>query len=80
MRVYVRKWGNSASVRLPASVLVASKLRVDQAVDVREESGRIIIEPVAAPEFNLDQLLSTMDPVTFPDDVDFGRPVGDEVW
>ena len=46
MQVQVKKWGNSASVRIPASVLAAASLRIDQAVDVREEGGRVIIEPI----------------------------------
>ena len=80
MRVQVKKWGNSASVRIPASVMAAAALRVDQAVDVREEGGRVIIEPIAAPAYDLDDLLARMTPDTFPEDVDFGRPVGGETW
>lgn len=80
MRVQVKKWGNSASVRIPASVMAAASLRIDQAVDVREEDGRVIIEPVAEPRCDLDDLLARMTPDTFPDEVDFGRSVGGEVW
>ena len=46
MKVLVKKWGNSASVRIPASVMAAAALSLDQAVDVREEAGRIVIEPI----------------------------------
>ena len=80
MRVIVKKWGNSASVRIPASVMAAASLRVDQAVDVREEGGRIIIEPVAAPSYELQDLLEQMTPDTFHEEVDFGGPVGGETW
>jgi antitoxin MazE len=80
MRVHVRKWGNSASVRIPASVMASAALGVDQLVDVREEGGRIIIDPVRAPSYDLDQLLDQMKPETFPDEIDFGPPVGGEVW
>jgi antitoxin MazE len=47
---------------------------------VREENGRIVIEPVRAPTYALEDLLAGMTPETFPDDEDFGHPVGDEVW
>lgn len=80
MRVQVKKWGNSASVRIPVSVMAAASLRVDQAVDVREEGGRVIIEPVTVPSYDLDDLLAKMTPDTFPEDIDFGRPVGGEAW
>ncbi|MGD0184975.1 MAG: AbrB/MazE/SpoVT family DNA-binding domain-containing protein [Roseiarcus sp.] len=80
MRVHVKKWGNSASVRIPASVLAAASLSIDQAVEVREEGGRIIIEPVRAPVYDIDRLLDQMKPETFPEDVDFGPPAGSEAW
>ncbi len=80
MRVRVKKWGNSASVRIPASVMAAASLSLDQAVDIKEEGGRIIIEPVKAPAYDLDRLLDEMKPETFHDDEDYGPPVGREVW
>ena len=80
MRVQVKKWGNSASVRIPASVMAAASITLDQPVDVREEDGRIVIEPIRTPAPDLDALLSRMTPDTFPDEVEFGAPAGEEVW
>ena len=80
MKVQVKKWGNSASVRIPASVMAATKLTLDQVVDVREDGGRIIIEPVQAPAYDLDEMLDQMSADTFHDDIDFGPPVGREGW
>jgi antitoxin MazE len=40
--------------------MAAAALRVDQAVDVREEGGRVIIEPIATPAYDLDDLLAGM--------------------
>lgn len=80
MRVHVKKWGNSASVRIPASIMAAAALRIDQEVEVREEDGRIVIEPLIAPSYDLNSLLDRMTPDNIPDDVDFGAPVGKEIW
>ena len=80
MKVQVKKWGNSASVRIPASVMAAASLSLDQAVDIREESGRIIIEPIHPPTYDLERLLDEMTPDTFHEDQDFGPPVGGEAW
>lgn len=79
MSVQVKKWGNSAAIRIPAAMLVAAALHVGQEVEVREEGGRIIIEPVTKPIYTLDELLADMKPETFPEIVDFGSPVGNEV-
>ncbi len=81
MKAVVKKWGNSASVRIPASVLQAAKLRLmDDSVDVREESGRIVIEPVTRKEYTLSELLKGISPENLHEEVDFGRPVGKEAW
>ncbi len=80
MRAVVKKWGNSASVRIPAAVLQAAKLRLDDSVDVREESGRIVIEPVRRKEYTLAELLNGITPENLHEEVDFGRPVGKEAW
>jgi antitoxin MazE len=77
MRVLVKNRGNSASVRIPVSIMTAA-LRIDQAVEVREEGAPIIIEPINGQVYDLDQLFDQMTPETFPDDIDFGPPVGQQ--
>ena len=79
MRAVVKKWGNSASVRIPASVMVAAGLRLDQAVEVREDNGRIVIEPIESEDYDLAQLLAAITPENTHENVDFGMPIGKEV-
>ena len=79
MRVQVKKWGNSASVRSPASIMAAAALHLDQEVAVREEEGRIVIDPVMR-SYDLDELLAKMTPDTFPEAIEFGTPVGNDSW
>lgn len=76
MKVLVKKWGNSASVRIPATVMAASRLSVDQTVDVREEEGRIIIEPIHVNE--LEMLVAGITPDNLHGEVSFGPAVGKE--
>jgi antitoxin MazE len=45
MQGVVKKWGNSAAVRILAAVMEAAHVCLDQPTDVREEEGRIVIEP-----------------------------------
>lgn len=78
MRVIVKKWGNSASVRIPASVMQAAKIALDTPVNVREENGRIIIEPERDPVFDLDDLISGMSDENRHEEIDAGEPQGDE--
>jgi len=78
MRVTVKKWGNSASVRIPSAVMTAARLSLDETVDVREEGGRIVIEPIRPREYELAQLLAGITPENLHADVDFGAPMGKE--
>ena len=80
MRVRIKKWGAGAAVRIPAPIIAATALSIDQSVEVRAEGARIIVEPPEAPAYDLDQLLDQMNPETFPEGVDFGPPVGREGW
>lgn len=80
MRAVVKKWGNSASVRIPATVLRAAQMRLNEPVDVREESGRIVIEPMRRKEYDLAELLREITRDNLHDEVQFGRPVGKEAW
>jgi antitoxin MazE len=78
MQVMVKKWGNSASVRIPAAVMAAARLHLDETVDVREEGGRIVIEPVRPSEFELATLLAGITPDNVHGEVGFGPAVGKE--
>jgi antitoxin MazE len=79
MRVVVKKWGNSAAVRIPSGIMEAAQLSLDETVDVREEGGRIVIEPVPHDKYDLAQLLAGITPENLHTEVDFGAPVGKEL-
>jgi len=80
MEGVVKKWGNSAAVRIPASVLEAARLELDQFVDVREERGRIVIEPKHKKDFDISELVRGITADNMHAAVDTGSPVGREVW
>ncbi len=80
MKTVVKKWGNSASVRIPRQLMKAARLQIDETVDVREESGRIVIEPVRRKEYSLADLLKGITRKNLHRELDFGPPVGREVW
>ena len=80
MKAVVKKWGNSASVRIPASVMAAADLSLDQAVEVREEAGRIVIEPIRDAAFDLDDLVAGITDANRHDPVDTGPRAGREFW
>jgi antitoxin MazE len=80
MRAVVRKWGNSAAVRIPATVMQSMHLDLDEAVDVREEAGRIVIEPVRKKTYDLRELVKAITARNQHEAVEFGPAQGKEVW
>ena len=76
MQVTIKKWGNSPSVRIPAAIMKAAGLQVDAKVDVREENGVIVIQPIR--ENNLADLVAAITPDNVHGEMDFGGPVGKE--
>ncbi len=80
MRVLVKKSGNSASVRIPAAVMAAARLRLEQAVDVREEDGRVVIEAVRAEIHDLDALIGGITDRNRHDAIETSDAVGREIW
>ena len=80
MQGVVKKWGNSAAVRIPASVLEAAQVRLDQPVDVREEGGRIVIEPLHPARYDIASLVAGITDENRHEPIDMGKPVGQEAW
>jgi antitoxin MazE len=78
MRVLVKKWGNSPSVRIPAAVMRAARMTLDQPVDIREEDGRLIIEPIREESSDLATLLAGITDENLHTELDFGPAVGQE--
>ena len=80
MKVLLKKWGNSAAVRIPASVMEAAHLKLDQAVVVKEEDGRIVIEPDRPAVFSIEDLVNGITRANLHEPIDTGPAVGREVW
>lgn len=80
MKVLVKKWGNSAAVRIPASVMEAAHVNLDQPVEIKEENGRIVIERERSGDYSLENLLRGITSANLHQQVETGRAVGREIW
>ena len=78
MEAIIRKWGNSPALRLPSAVMKSASLELEQRVTITATKGRIVIEPAKTPGYKLEDLLAGITDDNAHDEVDFGRPVGQE--
>ena len=67
-------------MRIPAAVMEAARLRLDQPVNIREEHGRVVIEPIEPEAYDLATLVAGITDENRPDEIDMGAPAGREVW
>jgi antitoxin MazE len=79
MTLHVQKWGNSLALRIPKQVAKEAHLKEGSEVNVTEQSGRIILDPVER-EVTLSELLEKVTSENLHDEQDFGAPQGKEIW
>ncbi len=88
MKTELAKWGSGLAVRIPKSVALAAKLKSGDALDVDAEgSGTLTIRKPKLHRSRksknrptLQELVSRITPENRHELVDWGTPVGKEVW
>jgi antitoxin MazE len=80
MQSQIGQWGNSLGVRIPKYVVEALKLQANDTVECTMQGGKIVLEPLhTLPELSLEELLAGV--TEAPEgELDWGKPMGDEVW
>ncbi len=82
MLTKIKKWGNSQGLRFSKEVLQEAGIDVGEDVQVFARKGQIVIQPAARirGKYKLEDLLKKMPKDYKPYEVDWGKPVGKEVW
>ena len=80
MPIMLHRWGNSVGLRLPKPMLEQIGLSEGTQVDVRVEGDRLVIERHRPRHLTLRDVLKGFTPDSQPGEVDWGPPVGKEVW
>ncbi|MDZ4179693.1 MAG: AbrB/MazE/SpoVT family DNA-binding domain-containing protein [Coriobacteriia bacterium] len=78
----VQKWGNSQGLRLSKDLLGDADIEVGDQVDVTVHDGTLVITPVRRVRGRVDlgQLVREIPADYIPGELDWGTPVGREVW
>lgn len=79
VRVHVVGWGNSQALRIPKAMLDEMQIKEGDEVELMVENGRLTVQPVY-PKLTLDSLLAAITPENCHREIDWGKPVGNEVW
>jgi len=78
----VQKWGNSQGLRITRQVLEDAGIQIGDEVDVTARDGVILIAPVrrVRGKLSLQELVSRIPNEYRSSEVEWGKPVGKEVW
>jgi antitoxin MazE len=78
----VQKWGNSQGLRLSKEVLADVRIDVGDAVEVTVHDGSLVITPARRVRgaIDLEQLVGRIPKGYMSEELDWGPPVGREVW
>jgi antitoxin MazE len=78
----IQKWGNSQGLRLAKQVLEDARIAVGDDVHVTARDGVIVIAPVRRirGKQSLQDLVSRIPDGYEPEEMEWGSPVGREVW
>ena len=80
MRARIQKWGNSLALRIPKSFAAHSNIEQGSVVDLSLDNGRIIVEPANDKEYSFERLLAGVTWKNLHSEINFGKPVGKELW
>ncbi len=78
----VQKWGNSQGLRFPKEILKKVHISIGDEVDISVKQGKIVIGSAAQirEKYKLEALIAKMPPKYKPQEEDWGKPTGREVW
>lgn len=78
----VQKWGNSQGLRLNKSLLATAAIEIGDEVDVIVQDGALIVTPVRRVRggHDLRELVRRIPKKSRAEELDWGPPVGREVW
>lgn len=79
MKTKLSKWGNSLAVRIPSALATQASLLPGSSFEVEYANGTLLLKPLAE-EPGLDELLERITPENRHDEIDWGMPLGKEVW
>ena len=82
MLAKIQKWGNSHGLRLTKSLLDDAQISAGDEVEISVKNGNIIVSPAKRirGRHDLKDLVARIPEDYKPSEVDWGDPVGKEVW
>lgn len=78
----IQKWGNSQGIRIPKRLLDSLQWHKGEKIILSAKNNQLLIEQAPANQHkNIKELFKDFNSENYsPCEVDWGRPVGEELW
>ncbi len=77
----IKKWGHSLGIRIPVKIARELNLSEGSELECSIADGGIMLRPTSKRrKYTLKELVDAMPPYEDHEEMDFGPPVGEEVW
>jgi antitoxin MazE len=82
MLARIQKWGNSQGIRFPKTILEEANISVGDEIAISVHEGKIIVEPMRKirGKYRIQELVARMPEDYEVEEVNWGAPLGKEVW
>jgi antitoxin MazE len=82
MIVKVQKWGNSQGIRLSKEILNQANILIGDELEVVTTEDQLVIKPVykIRGKYKIEDLVAKLPANYQVEELDWGKPVGMEVW
>lgn len=82
MLTKIQKWGNSQGLRFSKTILKEAHIFVGDEVRVSVEDGKIVVEPAqrVRGKYTIEALVAQIPEAYDVEEVEWGKPEGNEVW
>ena len=80
MEVKIQKWGNSAGIRIPSSILKSLNLKTNDILNIEQKENKIIISIPKKKKISLEERFKNYHGENLAKDFTWDDPVGKEIW
>lgn len=80
MTTTIQKWGNSQGIRLPKVLLDTVHWSENEEIEITASGDEIVIKKAAPHRKTIEELFESYDEEYEHIDMDWGNPVGNEIW
>ena len=76
----IQKWGNSQGLRISKELMRELGWKVSDELLLTKKGNKLLIEPIAPKRKTIKELFEGSQNTEKPKEVDWGDPVGEEIW